>query len=270
MTPWQRRARRRPRPDRRRAGAPRRGTTMLGETREGIAAELGDVEPDWTASVRVAREDGRIVGAVVGDWDAEIGRAWILGPGSPATTRPGAGGPGRWWTPSWSSCPRASTTGSWPPTSLTPGWPSSAPNSGVAQRGQPRLLRGRRHRRHVAGALRRGRPGHPRGPRDDPTLARPGVPGVVRHGRAPGSRPARRQVPCRHRHGRAASPRVRRRPGPADGEGYLDFIAVADAARGRGTGRDLMARLPPGYRGLHDRQAAPHRAGPPNPRPPHL
>ena len=28
-----------------------------------------------------------------------------------------------------------------------------------------------------------------------------------------------------------------------DGEGYLDYIAVPDAARGRGTGRDLMVAI---------------------------
>ena len=59
---------------------PDRGTTMLGETRDGIAAELDDLEPDWRSSVRAVREDGRLVGAVVGDWDAELGRAWIHGP----------------------------------------------------------------------------------------------------------------------------------------------------------------------------------------------
>jgi hypothetical protein len=59
---------------------PSRGTTMLGDTREGIAAELGEVSPDWRVTARAVRENGRIVGAVVGDWDAEVGRAWILGP----------------------------------------------------------------------------------------------------------------------------------------------------------------------------------------------
>ncbi len=59
---------------------PARGTTMLGDTRDGIAAELGEVEPDWTATVRAAREDGRVVGAVVVDRDDEAGRAWIQGP----------------------------------------------------------------------------------------------------------------------------------------------------------------------------------------------
>ena len=61
----------------------------------------------------------------------------------------------------------------------------------------------------------RGPAGDPRRPGDDPAAARPGVPGVVRDGRAPGARAARRQVPRRHRRGRAAIPRVRRRPGAA-------------------------------------------------------
>ena len=34
---------------------PDRGTTVLGEEREGIAAELGDVEPDWTATPGLSR-----------------------------------------------------------------------------------------------------------------------------------------------------------------------------------------------------------------------
>jgi ribosomal protein S18 acetylase RimI-like enzyme len=59
---------------------PDRGTTMLGEERDGIAAELDDLEPDWRTSLRAVREDGRLVAAVVGDWDAELGRAWIHGP----------------------------------------------------------------------------------------------------------------------------------------------------------------------------------------------
>jgi hypothetical protein len=53
---------------------------MLGETRDGIAAELDDLEPDWRGSVRAVREEGRLVAAVLGDWDAELGRAWIHGP----------------------------------------------------------------------------------------------------------------------------------------------------------------------------------------------
>ncbi len=54
-----------------------------------------------------------------------------------------------------------------------------------------------------------------------------------------------------------------------DGEGYLDFIAVADVARGRGVGRDLMAAVcRPVIAGVHHRQAAPDRPGPPHPRPP--
>ncbi len=60
-----------------------RGTTMLGETRDGIAAELGDLEPPWADTVRVAREDERIVGATLVEWDEESARAWVFGPWVP-------------------------------------------------------------------------------------------------------------------------------------------------------------------------------------------
>ena len=57
-----------------------RGTTMLGDTRDGVAAELDDLEPDWRSTVRVAREDGRPVGAALVEWDEEATRAWVFGP----------------------------------------------------------------------------------------------------------------------------------------------------------------------------------------------
>ncbi len=57
-----------------------RGTTYLGDTRDGIRAELEGLEPGWAATVRVVREDGELVGAVVGEWDTSIGRAWVMGP----------------------------------------------------------------------------------------------------------------------------------------------------------------------------------------------
>jgi ribosomal protein S18 acetylase RimI-like enzyme len=57
-----------------------RGTTMLGEEREGIAAELADLSPPWASTVRVAREDARPVGAALVEWDDESSRAWVFGP----------------------------------------------------------------------------------------------------------------------------------------------------------------------------------------------
>src|SRR3954462_15387239 len=59
---------------------PARGTTMLGNTGEGVAAELDDLEPDWRGTVRVAREAGRPVGATLVEWDEEAARAWVFGP----------------------------------------------------------------------------------------------------------------------------------------------------------------------------------------------
>jgi ribosomal protein S18 acetylase RimI-like enzyme len=57
-----------------------RGTTMLGDERVGIAAELDDLEPAWASTVRVAREDGRVVAASLVEWDEENARAWLFGP----------------------------------------------------------------------------------------------------------------------------------------------------------------------------------------------
>ena len=57
-----------------------RGTTMLGDEREGVAAELDDLEPAWASTVRVAREDGRVVAASLVEWDEENARAWVFGP----------------------------------------------------------------------------------------------------------------------------------------------------------------------------------------------
>jgi ribosomal protein S18 acetylase RimI-like enzyme len=57
-----------------------RGTTMLGDTRDGIAAELDDLEPAWASTVRVAREEDRPVGASLVEWDQENARAWVFGP----------------------------------------------------------------------------------------------------------------------------------------------------------------------------------------------
>ena len=53
----------------------------LGVEEEGIRAELADLHPAWTETVRVARDDaGTIAGAALVEWDDELGRAWIFGP----------------------------------------------------------------------------------------------------------------------------------------------------------------------------------------------
>jgi ribosomal protein S18 acetylase RimI-like enzyme len=61
---------------------PERNVTYLGVEPDGIRAELDDLEPPWTQTVRVLRRapGETIAGATLADWDAELGRAWIHGP----------------------------------------------------------------------------------------------------------------------------------------------------------------------------------------------
>ena len=223
---------------------PDRGTTMLGDTRDGIAAELGDVEPDWTQSVRTARENGRLVGAVVGDWDTELGRAWILGP----WVRGGDEAWDRWARPLVESVLEQlpENVGDWEMAAdvshvrmarlgadfgLTPtetshiysvdaatvaSWagPTSDVRPGVAaDREAIRPLHDSEFPASYA-TVEHLLPDSPDGKYD--VLVAMDGPTLLGY----------------------AAGRVQ-----ADGEGYLDFIAVADVARGRGTGRDLMAAI---------------------------
>jgi ribosomal protein S18 acetylase RimI-like enzyme len=221
-----------------------RGTTMLGETRDGIAAELGDVEPDWTASLRVAREDGRLVGAVVGDWDAELGRAWILGPwvrGGDAEWRRWArplvdsvleqlpGSVGDWELAADVSHVRMAGLGE--ELGLSPSeinhvytvdeatletWPAPSRDVRPATHADLELIRPL-HDREFPASYATAEHLVP-DPPDGKYQVVVAVDGSTLLGYAAG--------------------RVQ-----ADGEGYLDFIAVSDAARGRGTGKDLMAAI---------------------------
>jgi ribosomal protein S18 acetylase RimI-like enzyme len=221
-----------------------RGTTMLGETREGIAAELGDVEPDWSASVRVARENGRLTGAIIGDWDEELGRAWILGPWV-------AGGDDewrRWARPLVESVLEQlpESVGDWElaadvshvrmgelgaelglspsevnhvytvdePTLET--WPEASDGVRPAGHADLELIRPL-HDREFPASYATAEHLVP-DPPDGKYQVVVAVDGSTLLGYAAG--------------------RVQ-----ADGEGYLDFIAVSDAARGRGTGKDLMAAV---------------------------
>jgi len=59
---------------------PDRNVAYLGTEVEGVTAELEGLEPAWTSSARIARQDDRIVGAVAVEWDDEVGRSWIMGP----------------------------------------------------------------------------------------------------------------------------------------------------------------------------------------------
>ncbi len=58
-----------------------RNVPSLGVDSAGVAAELEALEPPWFETLRiVCREDGTVTGAVLVDWSIEARRAWINGP----------------------------------------------------------------------------------------------------------------------------------------------------------------------------------------------
>ncbi len=246
---------------------------MLGDTRDGIAAELGDVEPDWTLSAPRGppgrphrRRGGRRLG--------RRGRPG-LDPG-PLGRRRRRGlaplGP-----------PLVEVVLDQLPDGIHD-WELAADVSHVrmAQLGAELGLPASEvnHVYSVDAAtvetLAASRPERS-GPPPTPTSRRirplhdQEFPASYADRRPPGSRASRRQVPGRRRHGRAAAPRLRRRPGPARRRG-LPRLHRRRGRRPRPGHRTRPdgRRLPPGDRRVHDRQAAPHRPGPPRPRPPPL
>jgi ribosomal protein S18 acetylase RimI-like enzyme len=60
--------------------APERNIPYLGNEAPGISAELDGLAPPWVTTARVVRDGDAISGVVVVEWDEELGRAWVLGP----------------------------------------------------------------------------------------------------------------------------------------------------------------------------------------------
>jgi ribosomal protein S18 acetylase RimI-like enzyme len=57
-----------------------RRISYVGTNAAEIVAELNGLEPSWAATARVLRDGTGITGAVITEWDDDLGRAWIIGP----------------------------------------------------------------------------------------------------------------------------------------------------------------------------------------------
>ncbi len=57
-----------------------RNVPSVGTDHAAVRAELEDLEPPWTDTLRVLGEPGRVFGAVAIDWSVDAGRAWVYGP----------------------------------------------------------------------------------------------------------------------------------------------------------------------------------------------
>lgn len=219
---------------------PARASCFVGTERDGIAAELDDLDVDWRDTLLVAERDGELVGAVLADYDVALGRSWIHGP---------------WVRGDWSALARALVEAELAllPDEVTRhelgadaahtqladlatalGWTASEPNhvyvadAAVASGWGADDPRVREPRAEDLGVLQ------PLHDQEFPATYYPAerllkgaaagefIVGVADDGEFLGYAAGRVQ---------------------ADGEGYLDFVAVTDAARGRGAGRGLVTTV---------------------------
>lgn len=59
---------------------PARRIAYVGTEVAALRAELGGLDPAWLTTARVLDRQTRLIGAVVTEWDEDLGRAWIVGP----------------------------------------------------------------------------------------------------------------------------------------------------------------------------------------------
>lgn len=57
-----------------------RAICYLGSDRDGVVADLNALEPPWRDTLRVVVNGGQVVGAVAIEWDEGVNRAWVIGP----------------------------------------------------------------------------------------------------------------------------------------------------------------------------------------------
>jgi len=223
---------------------PARGIPYLGTRRDGIEAELADLTPAWTSTVRLAREGGRIVGVALAEWDPESDRAWIFGPWV-------AGDDARWHR--WARPLVDAAAGQVPPGITDRELSGDVANERIAalgaELGWPATLVN-----HVFVADREVASDWPA----DDMRVRPLVAGdlaqmaPLHEQEFPRSYASADQLPARAADGSwtvlvaeqdgvflgYAAGRVQ-----PDGEGYLDFVAVTPEARGLGAGQALVTSI---------------------------
>lgn len=217
---------------------PATACSYVGTERAGVLAELEALEPPWQETLQVVEEDGVVVAAACGDWDEETGRAWIHGP----------------WTRDPDAWQRHARTMLDAVVALTPtavdDYEISAAPAHTAMADLARRLGW--HTSDVNYAyVARSAEGWP----EDETGVRPATaddldrigalhdaefPGTYATARALLADADRVTLVLEHEGRFAGYASAEVKP---DGEGYLDFIAVAEGCRGRGLSRPLLAAI---------------------------
>ena len=226
-----------------RQSSPSTACAYLGSTPDGVRAELDDIEVPWRETLQVGVDDtGAVVGAVLVDWDEETGRSWVHGP----------------WTRDeavWDTVADRLLDAA---VALTP--ETVQDHEVSAAPAHERLAALAASRGWTAGEVNyvyvaRSAAGWP----DAPATVRPAAEGdleavTVIHDEAfPGTYATARRllsdpervslVLTEHTNGTGAVLGYASAEIQADGDGYLDFIALSPQARGRGLGAGLLSAI---------------------------
>jgi len=226
-----------------RQSSPSTACAYLGSTPDGVRAELDDIEVPWRETLLVGADDtGAVVGAVLVDWDEETGRSWVHGP----------------WTRDEAAWDTVADRLLDAAIALTP--ETVQDHEVSAAPAHERLAALAASRGWTAGEVNyvyvaRSAAGWP----DAPATVRPAAEGdleavTVIHDEAfPGTYATARRllsdpervslVLTEHTNGTGAVLGYASAEIQADGDGYLDFIALSPQARGRGLGAGLLSAI---------------------------
>lgn len=217
---------------------PRTACAYLGTRADGIRAELEDLDVPWQEGLHVGLREGKVVAAVLADHDEEVGRSWIHGPwalddeawaehagalldaaiaalpagvedhevcGAPANVRLAELAGSRGWTAGVVNIAYVARSDE--------GWPAASPDARPATTDDLAAVE-QIHDEAFPGTYATAR--RLLAEEDRTTIV------LEREGRVVGYASAELQ---------------------ADGEGYLDFIALEPAARGQGLAKALLAQI---------------------------
>lgn len=224
---------------------PDRSIVYLGTTEAGIVQELDALEPPWRDTLRVVRSGATVVGACIAEWDHEVKRAWVLGPWVDVDESAWTDVAEVLFDAAVEQLPAGIRDVEIAGTVEHTGLAALASARGM-EAGPVNHVMTIRTPLPVASSSRRAAVVRPAGARDEPAIE------LLHDAEFPATHSSTAQLLARASRDEAlilVATSVDEVVGYAagqvqpDGEGVVDFVAVATAHRGLGIGRDLVTTL---------------------------